>query len=89
MDPRWPSYRVRAPEGAEDCLLIADPSAQPLAIDASRLEEREGALQVDPSLPVDATWNGAAVVARRDGALVGVLLVDSAGGSIVPIVAPR
>ena len=41
---------------------------------------------VDPSLPIDAQWHGAAVVARSDGALVGVLLVDSSGGSIAPLV---
>ena len=86
LAPRWASHRVRAAEVEEDCLLLADPSAPALAIDGSRLVQEGDNLLVDPSLPIDAQWHGAAVVARSDGALVGVLLVDSSGGSIAPLV---
>lgn len=67
---------TRSPDGPEDCLLVADPATEPLSLARSRFEVGEGGWQVDASQPLGTAWHGAAVVARADGALIGVLVVD-------------
>lgn len=74
--PVWPAARVRAAPQPEDCLAIGDPISTPLPLAAARLEPGDGVWSVDPALSVDESLHGAAVVARRDGYLIGVLLVD-------------
>ncbi len=76
-ETRWPTQRRRSPRGEpEDCLAVGDPIAAPLPLAAARLESRDGAWVVDPAISVDDDWHGASVVARADGYLVGLLLVD-------------
>jgi hypothetical protein len=72
----WPMARRRIAEAPEDCLAVADPTATPLPLAASRLEVVAGGWSVDPAVSVDASWHGAAVVARADGFLLGLLLVE-------------
>jgi hypothetical protein len=72
----WPMARRRAAETPEDCLAVADPTATPLPLAASRLEVTGGGWSVDPAVSVDESWHGAAVVARADGFLLGLLLVE-------------
>ena len=78
----WPMDRCRRPAEPEDCLAIADPSAAPLPLNASRLRPRAPGWAVDDALPVDSWWHGAAVVAKADGMLVGMLLVDGSEASV-------
>ncbi|QDU86099.1 Paraquat-inducible protein B [Planctomycetes bacterium Pla163] len=79
----WPLDRIRAPLEPESCLVFGDPIAGARAIDATRLESGADAtwLLGDAGAFGD-DWHGAAVVARADGALIGILLVDSAGARI-------
>ena len=72
----WPMARRRAAQAPEDCLAVADPTATPLPLAASRLEVAAGGWSVDPAVSVDESWHGAAVVARADGFLLGLLLVE-------------
>jgi hypothetical protein len=72
----WPMARRRAAPAPEDCLAVADPTATPLPLAASRLEVVDGGWSVDPAVSVDESWHGAAVVARADGFLLGLLLVE-------------
>ena len=72
----WPMARRRAAQAPEDCLAVADPTATPLPLAASRLEVAGGGWSVDPAVSVDESWHGAAVVARADGFLLGLLLVE-------------
>ena len=76
MTPVWPAGRRRQGESPEDCLAVGDPTAAPMPLAAARLVPVEGAWAVDPAVSVDASWHGAAVVARIDGYLVGILLVE-------------
>ncbi len=78
----WPRRRVRALAGSEDVLVCADPGSAPVPVAASRVDGH-GVLQA--SLSFDETWSGAAVVARSDGALVGLLLIDQGKARIAPI----
>ena len=78
MRPVWPSGRHRRAAAPEDCLAIGDPTAPPIPLAAARLTPADdgGMWDVDPAVPLDESWHGAAVVARVDGYLVGVLLVE-------------
>ena len=72
----WPAQRRRSPSEVEDCLAVGDPTATPLPLAAARLTAQIGSWAVDPAVPVDESWHGAVVVARSDGFVVGLLLVD-------------
>ena len=78
----WPSARRRRGEAPEDCLAVGDPTATPLPLAASRLVDGDGAWPVDPAVSVDESWHGAAVVARADGSLLGLLLVEKDGARV-------
>ena len=80
----WPEDEIRAPISGEDCLALGDPSAAPIALAAARLRAEGEIFVVDPALSFDADWHGAAVVARSDGKLVGMLLVEKRKGRVVP-----
>ncbi|MCH8165159.1 MAG: hypothetical protein IH889_06080, partial [Planctomycetes bacterium] len=53
-----------------------DPTATPLPLAAARLTQQQDLWAVDPAVTVDDSWHGACVVARADGYLVGLLLVE-------------
>ena len=72
----WPLIRTQVPDGPVDCVAIGDPDLAPLALGANHLTASEAGWTVAPSLPVDDSWHGAAVVTREGGELVGLLLVD-------------
>lgn len=82
---KWPKERVRRITQAEDCLAIADNAAAPLPLEASRLRLEGTMLRVDAAMSVDASWHGAAVVARSDGRLLGILLVEREEARVVAI----
>ncbi len=86
-DHVWPDRRVRRPADPEDCIAVADPTAPPLPLTAARLAPVGDAWRVDPALPVDGTWHGAAVLSRADGRLIGMLLVEKNGARIARITA--
>jgi hypothetical protein len=75
-DVSWPRARRRQAVGTEDCLAVADPTATPLPLAAARLAVADGGWSVDPAVSIDESWHGAAVVARDDGYLLGLLLVE-------------
>ncbi len=78
----WPARQCRRPAEPEDCLIVGDPTAAPLPVAAGRFSATEGSWVVDRAVPIDDTWHGAAVVARADGTLVGLLLVDNGHGRV-------
>lgn len=59
----------------QDCLAYASDEEPPLAISAARLSPDAWGWAIDPDLPVEEHWHGAAVLGREEGRLVGVLLV--------------
>ncbi len=82
----WPRSRCRRPSAEpEDCLAVADPTAMPLPLAAARLEPHGDGWLLDAALSVDESWHGAAVVARADGALVGLLLVEDGSARVAPM----
>jgi hypothetical protein len=92
---RWDRSLRRAATRPEDCLAIGDATSTPLPLSAARLgleeddETAGGKLwRIDPAVSVDDTWHGACVVARGDGKLVGILLVDEEQ-AVVALLAPE
>ena len=75
----WPSTRRRSPEQPEDCLAVGDPAATPLPLAAARLtpdHEENHSWLIDPAVSIDEAWHGAAVLARSDGHVVGLILIE-------------
>jgi hypothetical protein len=73
--PPWPRDLRRRPADVEDCLIVAIPGS-PIGLDAARFEQDGDVWHVDPAIPFDASWYGACVVARSDGKLLGLLIID-------------
>lgn len=84
----WTRDRQRQPLQPEDALAVGDPSAPPLSLAAGRFELTDSGWAVDPALPLDSRWHGAVVLARSDGRLLGMLLVDDDEGRVVPLPSP-
>ena len=74
-EPVWSWQRTRRAEAPEDCLVVADPAADPLPLAAARLSASDAVWIVDPAVSVDPSWHGGCVLSRDDGKLVGLLLV--------------
>jgi len=84
---RWPQRLRRAVTEPEDCLAVGDPGATPLPLAASRLTPEEHRWRIDPAIAVDESWHGACVLARGDGRLVGIILVDE-DTAVVALLSP-
>lgn len=85
---KWPVDRIRSLEVAEDVLILAEPGDAPTALAAARLEappEGERRWRIGAAVSFDESWHGAAVLARSDGRLVGLLAVDEGRGTILPL----
>ena len=73
----WRRNRMRRAEEPEECIAVADATDAPLPLSTARLSVADsGDWRIDSSLSIDASWHGAAVVARSDGRLIGMLLFD-------------
>lgn len=78
----WKPSQLRSARVPEDSVVVAGGSSFPLA--ASRL--RSGPLwQIDLALPLTEQWHGAAVVARKDGALIGLVIWREEQAWVAPL----
>lgn len=77
-----------AGEETEECLLFGDPARPPMALAAQRLRATPDGWVIDEGVGLDPTWNGACVLAREDGALIGILLVTDDGARVAPVAGP-
>jgi hypothetical protein len=84
-EPSWPTSRNRTAKSPEECLIIADPSASPVPLAAARLtsDGGDGSLwSIDRAVFIDPALHGACVVARADGRLIGILLVQEKSAKV-------
>lgn len=72
----WPRERIRVPDAPVDCLVVADPAWPPMPLSAGRLERVPGGWKIAHAALPDASWNGACVVDRADGAVVGMVVFE-------------
>ena len=81
--PAKPLQNVRRMDTAEDCLVMIDAASPVIPLAAARLNKATDHWSVDSAISLDQDLNGAAVLARRDGSLVGLLLVEEGVGQVV------
>ena len=79
----WPFTRIRYPDKPEDCLVVTGVAGDELPLPAARISQRDGQWDVDPALPLAADWQGATVVAAKDGWLIGILAFDKGQARVV------
>lgn len=77
IDHDYPVWtRTRHSTTPEDTLIVAGPAMADRFVPAARYRAKDSQWTIDPEVPFDPRWHGAAVVAQKDGALIGLLLVD-------------
>lgn len=81
----WPTTRLKAIAEPADVLIVTASNEQPITIAASRLKAENGQWRVDPTVPLSAEHHGACVVAREDGAVIG-LVIMAEGRSTIALV---
>jgi len=81
----WPKERCGVLTEPVDCLAVADATATPLPLSASRLSPDGKTWLIDPALAVDDFWHGACVLSRVDGKLVGLIFVSDEAARIIPL----
>ena len=88
--PPWPARRMRLMTTAEDLVLFTDSPAGSLPIASPRVRPiGDGVWQIDAAISLPEDMQGAAAVARSDGAVVGILSFADGRPLIVPIVSAR
>lgn len=81
-DRPWPRSRMRILTEPEDCVIVAGGADATMPLAAVRLALTEGILTIDEAISFEDSWQGAAILARDDGALVGILIVEEGAGSV-------
>ena len=70
----WPLEQLRRPNSAEDCLIVSDPQADIIPLASTHIERTEnGRWFIDPAVSYNPDLDGACVISRVDGAIVGFL----------------
>jgi hypothetical protein len=72
----WPLSQLRSALQAENVLVIANPNDPARFVGAERQYWGADGWRLQPALPFDTNWHGAAVVAEQDGQLLGLLQVQ-------------
>ena len=72
----WPARLRRSARHPEDCLAVGDSAATPLPLAAARLTPDDRSWVIDPAVSIDESWHGACVLARGDGLVVGMVLIE-------------
>lgn len=83
--PGWPRDRMRPMNQPEDTLLVADPGTPPRFVAAYRYRQGSQGFELDPALGLDPRWHGAAVIAVRNGQLVGILIHHDNDYRVIPV----
>jgi hypothetical protein len=81
----FPVTRLQAPVQPESCVLVADPLGRTIPISTGRLQPAKSGWRVDPAIPLDENWHGAAVVSRASGNVIGLLCIQGQSGVIRPV----
>jgi hypothetical protein len=86
--PILPANRLRVPPGPEDCFVARQTSSGATVVESLGKQELNLAsdrwLVNKPALN-SGLWNGAPVLAAKDGQLIGLFVVDDTGAYIAPL----
>ncbi len=81
---KWSIKQTRAASEPEDAILVADPQNEPQPLAASSIRITDGHWLVRSTAGLGPAWHGAAVIARKDGRLIGVLHCSNSPPKIIP-----
>jgi paraquat-inducible protein B len=76
IEPLTDFAKLRAPTATEDCLLISPVESAILPISVGRLKVEGNRWWLDRQLSIARDWEGALVVGRTDGKIIGQLMLD-------------
>jgi len=79
--PTW--TQGRRPIVPEDTWLISGPETPPRFVTAQRYQTQDSVWRIDPAITFDPDWNGACVVGKGDGAVLGFLRVAQEEGQLI------
>lgn len=69
----------------EDCVIFTDSTDSAIPLDATRLGRINNQWAIDPTITLPKSLHGAAILARKDAALLGILLLTKNTAHIAPI----
>ena len=83
----WTTQRVRRPTEVEDLIIVGDTPDASFPLPAGRLSTTASVhvWSIDPSFAIDGHMHGACAVSSKDGAVVGLVLVDRGQSSVALI----
>ncbi len=81
----WAVSEIRSSQVPEEIVLYTGPQDPQMIVPADRMQAVENAWLVEPSIPLDDQWNGAAAIASHDAHLIGMLVVDEGHAWVVPL----
>lgn len=87
--PSWDSTRYRWLTQPENTLVVAAASHPSRLVNKEKYQVEDETWKIDPTIPFDHHWHGAVVLAEKDHAVVGMLLVTDAGVLMVRLPAPQ
>jgi len=81
---RWPVSRLRLPSVIEDVLVTAETAESSFPLPKNRLSAVPSVAEwsVDPSFTIDPHLHGACVVSLKDGAVLGLIVVDKGQATV-------
>lgn len=82
----FPAARLRRPQAVEDCVALGGGTTTALPLSAGRLVDHGAHWAIDGSVPLDESLDGASVVARADGAVIGLLIFRADGIATVELI---
>ena len=81
---KWSLDKIRRPDSKEDCLIVSDPQAAGAPLSAMHIEEeKEDRWLIAPSISYNTALDGACVVSREDGSLIGFLDLSRGQAEVV------
>ncbi len=80
----WPRTNVRVPESAEECLVVTDAQSPAIPLSAGQIDEQlDDKWLINPSIALARGLDGACVISRVDGALIGFLTFERGQAVVV------
>ena len=85
QEAAWPAARMRRLGLPEDCMVYAGEQLAAQSVAAYRLLSSARGWEVSEDMRFSRDWHGAPVIARSDGALIGLLVVQEGAAHIAPL----
>ncbi len=91
----WPMKRVRGADDPENCALFANPGNEAIPLDDGSIQKDGKSWLLDSRIRLGNRWHGAAALSRKDGRLIGIVVITQEEariqtlGDLQPLEAPE